>query len=154
MTEAIRRGDVPGVQIRLRRLFPAAVDALWGWLTDPRRMSAWLGTVTAKSAEALVIECDGGEDGRLRERWEIVGRERPAAWSLRLRNLERDWPVATPLDFHLHPREEGGELSLFQQGFAHLPLSTCLTEWELYRRRWRAAYGRLAEALAAEAESP
>ena len=39
---------------------------------------------------------------------------------------------------------DGTEISVLQKGFAHLPLSDCLTIWETYRRRWRAALTTLA----------
>ena len=41
-------------------------------------------------------------------------------------------------------RPTGCELDILQEGFEHLSLSTCLTVWEEYRRRWREAAARLA----------
>ena len=62
--------------------------------------------------------------------------------------LEAQWPTPTRLIFELTPNTNGTELSVLQTGFAHLPLSDCLTIWETYRRRWRTALARLAAALA------
>lgn len=144
MVEAIRQGDVPGVQLRIRRRFAVSADELWRWLTDPERMRLWLGELSERTADSLVLA-----SGELRERLETVERDRPRRWGVLHTRLEAGWPVATRLVFQLTEDAAGCELSVFQQGFAHLPLSTCLTEWELYRKRWRGALDRLDRELTA-----
>jgi hypothetical protein len=56
-----------------------------------------------------------------------------------------DWSAATRLQIDLSATESGCEISVLQNGFEHLPLSSSLTVWEAYRRRWRAALERLAQ---------
>ena len=80
------------------------------------------------------------------ERGDTLEIEPPHRWSLAFRRLDDNWRAATRLTWQLHPKSEGCELDILQQGFEHLSLSTGLTVWEEYRRRWRAAAARLADA--------
>ena len=65
---------------------------------------------------------------------------------LQLERLDQDWKSATRLAFTVSPTDPA-ELSVVQDGFHRLSLSECLTVWEHYRRRWRTAFDRLAEAI-------
>jgi hypothetical protein len=67
---------------------------------------------------------------------------RPTAFE----RLDAGWQAATRLSLTLSPEADGCELDFFHEGFEHLTLSTCLTEWERYRKRWREAGARLAAA--------
>jgi hypothetical protein len=96
------------------------------------------------------FETGGLEDGDGRELLERAETEEISwgkRWVLGLRRREPDWPTATRLTLELSRGVSVCELSILQQGFQHLPLSDCLTIWELYRKRWRRAAERLTEAL-------
>jgi uncharacterized protein YndB with AHSA1/START domain len=67
-------------------------------------------------------------------------------WVVAWRETEAGWPVATRLTISLATLPAETEISVFQQGFEHLPLSDCLTIWESYRRFWRKALERLSAA--------
>lgn len=152
MVEDIRQGDVPGVQLRCRQRLSADVDEVWAWLTTTARLERWL---------APRVQADFGPGGRLLlesvdeagarrdEEAKTLEQEAPHRWVLTLQQIEPPWPAATRLTFELTSTREGCELSVHQTGFAHLPLSDCLTIWETYRRRWRTALARLAEEIAA-----
>ena len=55
--EAIRQGDIPGVQLRRRRLLPVSVDEAWRWVTEADRLERWL---------ADRVEAEPGPRGGLR----------------------------------------------------------------------------------------
>lgn len=147
MTEAIRQGDIPGVQLRRRKRFSGVgVEELWQWLTASGRLERWL------AREATV---EPGPSGSIElrsvalERPEVgdtVTFEPPRLWVLAFRR--DDWPVATRLELEITRDAEGAELSVLQNGFEHLPLSDGLTLWEAYRKRWTEALDRLEAALA------
>ena len=42
MTEAIRQGDIPGVQLRRRQVLGVSADEAWRWLSEPDRLALWL----------------------------------------------------------------------------------------------------------------
>lgn len=146
MVEGIRQGDIPGVQLRWRQALPAPADVVRPWLADDLKLRRWL-------ADEVEIDAAGGvalsgelEGRALRERGATL--ERAAdRWRLSFRRLEADWGADTILTLALEPHAAGCEVMVFQQGFQRLPLSIGLTEWELYRRRWRAAFERLAAAV-------
>jgi uncharacterized protein YndB with AHSA1/START domain len=152
MPEAIRQGDIPGVQLRRRQSLAWTPEEAWRWLVEPAKLVLWL----AEEAEVdsgpaggflLTGRSDGGELRRERGRTlEIVPASR---WVLAFERLDAGWPAATRLELCLHPAEVGGsggcELDVLQQGFQRLPLSVCLTVWEGYRLRWRTALARLAD---------
>lgn len=149
MSEGIRQGDIPGVQLRCRTMLDIPVTAAWAWITEVDKLERWLATR---------IELTGGTQGRvaLHHRaadgtlWNEEGKtlevDPPRRWVLAFRRVDESWPVATRLSFQLSERADGCELSLLQEGFEHLPLSDCLTIWERYRRFWRAALADLAKA--------
>lgn len=146
MTEAIRQGDIPGVQLRRRRHF-AGIDAptLWRWLTEDGKLGCWL----ADEAVARPGPSGGLElrsQGAAREVGETVAHEPPHLWVLAFRR--DDWNVSTRLELTLSEDSAGVELSVLQNGFEHLPLSDGLTLWETYRRRWTEALDRLGQAVA------
>ncbi len=150
MVEAIRQGDIPGVQIRRRRFLEnTTAETLWSWLTQPERLSQWL---------AHTAEVDASEKGGLRlttasgetEQAETLDLLPPRLWSLAFRRP--DWPANTRLTFEIRPASDeestGAEMSILQEGFQQLPLSDCLTIWEAYRHRWSDALDRLASKIA------
>jgi len=149
MPEAIRQGDIPGVQLRRRQELPVGPIEAWRWLTEPQLLVRW----AAPRAEVA----PGPEGGlRLAEAsgtWEeeatTVEWRPPERWVLAFSRPADRWPVATRLVLDLSRRATGCEISVLQQGFEHLPLSDGLTIWECYRRRWEEALHRLASALAA-----
>jgi uncharacterized protein YndB with AHSA1/START domain len=140
MAEAIRQGDIPGVQLRRRQALAVSADEAWRWLSEPDRLAQWLaGQAEVTEGELLLT----GEDFRERGRTlEIVP---PRLWVLAFERLDSGWTSATRLALHVHPLPAGSEVDVLQDGFQRLPLSTCLTVWETYRRRWRDALSKLAE---------
>lgn len=150
MVEAIREGDIPGVQLRRRQILAAPPEEAWRWLVEPVRLERWLAAraeVVPGAGGSLFLH-DRGEDGA-----EVVERGRtlevapPARWVLAFERLEAGWTAATRLALEVSARPEGAELSVLQLGFHHLPLSICMEAWEAYRRRWRDALARLAAAV-------
>ncbi len=150
MVEAIRQGDIPGVQLRRRQELPVGVDEAWRWLTSGELIARWL------AAEATAVAGPEGslslagldERGRpYREEATTLAWEPPDRWAVSFLRLEAGWGATTRLTFELAGLPAGCELSVLQQGFEHLPLSECLTVWEAYRKRWREALERLAQAL-------
>jgi len=140
MTEAIRQGDIPGVQLRRRQALAVSAEEAWRWLSEPDRMALWLAE-QAQVAEGEITLT--GEDYRERGRTiEIVP---PKLWVLAFERLDSGWTSATRLTLRVHPLASGSEVDVLQDGFQRLPLSACLTIWETYRRRWRDALSRLAE---------
>jgi len=93
-----RTGRVETGAVRRSVVLPAPVAAVWGALTDPERLSAWLG------GDVDLDPCPGGqivveEDGRLR-RGVIVDLEP-------LRRLEIRWlPASRRLGFFWGPDDE------------------------------------------------
>lgn len=148
MVEAIRQGDIPGVQLRCRQELVAAPPVAWRWLTEPELLAAWAGRARFEGGPEGVLELDSEDEaGAVRERGRSLELIPPRLWSLAFERLDDGWEAATRLTFELTRRGEGSELSVLQQGFEHLPLSRCLTIWEAYRRRWRAALADLAAQL-------
>lgn len=141
MVEAIRQGDIPGVQLRCRQRLGAAPEEIWPWLVAPQRLGRWLGEAVAGEV-ALEAELAVGE-----ERWVSRRLEPPRRWVFTLDRPAADWPAPTRVTLEIVPAPGGCELSALHEGFQRLPLSGCLTEWEAYRRRWRAALDRLAALL-------
>ena len=151
MVEAIREGDIPGVQLRRRQGLTLAPEEAWGWLVEPAKLALWL----AEEAEAetgpertLLLR---GTAPRVdppaapwRERGRTLEIEPPRLWVLAFERLDAGWPAATRLTLRLHPVPGGCEVDVLQQGFQRLPLSIGLTVWESYRTRWRSALARLA----------
>ncbi len=147
MVEQIRRGDIPGVQLRCRQPLPVPVDEAWRWLTEEPLLARWAGRARVAAGPGGGIELEAETDGeRLAERGRTLELEPPRLWVLAFERLEDGWPTATRLSLELTPAGAGCELSVLQQGFEHLPLSRCLSLWELYRRRWRGALAALAAA--------
>ncbi|MGH2625176.1 MAG: SRPBCC family protein [Anaerolineales bacterium] len=124
--EAIRQGDIPGVQLRRRQALPLSCEEAWRWLVEPERLARWLAPAAGERRRTL--EHDPPHRALLS--WEEPG-----------------WPVPTRVTLTLHPAGGGCELDVLHQGFERLPLSTCLTVWEAYRRSWREALARLAVAV-------
>ncbi len=155
MAEEIRQGDIPGVQLRCRQALAVSLPEAWSWLTEPARLARWLGDraeVALRPAGFLEVHGTAEDGSPLHERGTTLAIEPPARWVLSFRRLDAGWPAATRLTLEITAREDGCEVAALHEGFQHLPLSECLTIWEAYRRRWRAALARLA--AAADAGSP
>ena len=151
MVEKIRQGDIPGVQLRCRHEVPASPAEIWWWLTEPEGLGRWIAdraSAEAPPSTAIRLETARSADDLLRERLVIVETQQPYRVVLDLQQLDAGWPQPTRVTFELITDDGGTEVSVLQEGFAHLPLSDCLTIWETYRRRWRAALTRLADLLA------
>jgi uncharacterized protein YndB with AHSA1/START domain len=155
VVEAIREGDIPGVQLRRRQALALAREEVWRWVVEPAKLALWL----AEEAEiepgpggALLLR---GSAPRVdppaapwRERGRTIERVPPHLWVLAFERLDAGWPAATRLTLRLHATPGGCEIDVLQQGFQRLPLSVGLTVWESYRARWRTALARLAEVTA------
>jgi hypothetical protein len=156
--EAIREGDIPGVQLRRRQRLDLPREEAWRWLVEPDKLARWLADeaeVEAGPAGGLLLR---GSSPRIdpppapwRERGRTVELAPPELWGLSFERLDANWLAATRLILRLHsiPGVPGGsELDVLQHGFQRLPLSIGLTVWESYRLRWRTALARLAAAVA------
>jgi hypothetical protein len=152
MPEAIREGDIPGVQLRCRQPLSIPPAEAWDWLVEGGKLALWL------AAEATV---EPGPQGSLslsgpgrRERGRTLVWAPPRQWVLAFEHLDAGWTTPTRLTLAVHPHapEAGAagaaEIDVLQHGFQRLPLSLGLTVWEAYRRRWRSALARLAEVVA------
>lgn len=151
MVEAIRQGDIPGVQVRCRQPLPLRPEEAWRWLVEPEGLTRWLGDraeVEPGAGGGLTIACDDEEGQALEERGRTLEISPPERWVLSYQRGGAGWPAATRLTLEILPAPGGCELSILQHGFQHLQLSACMTIWEFYRRRWRRALERLARACA------
>ncbi len=149
MVEAIRQGDIPGVQLRCRQELPAPATTVWRWLTEAELLASWAGRARLEGGPEGTLALTREEESEtVRESGRCLELETGRLWVLAFERLDDGWEAATRLTFELTPRGDGCELSVLQQGFEHLPLSRCLTIWEEYRRRWRGALARLEAALA------
>ncbi|HVG07817.1 MAG TPA: SRPBCC domain-containing protein [Thermoanaerobaculia bacterium] len=140
MTEAIRQGDIPGVQLRRRQALAVSAEEAWRWLSEPDRLALWLAGQAEMTEEEITLTGEG-----YRERGRTIEIVPPKLWVLAFERLDSGWTSATRLTLRVHPLPAGSEVDVLQDGFQRLPLSACLTIWETYRRRWRDALSRLAE---------
>ena len=143
MAEAIRQGDIPGVQLRRRQALAVSPEEAWRWLSEPDRLALWLADEAAVTEGELSLKGEG-----YRERGRTIEIVPPKLWVLGFERLDSGWTAATKLTLRVHPLGTGGggsEIDILQDGFQRLPLSACLTIWETYRRRWREALSKLAE---------
>jgi len=148
--EAIREGDIPGVQLRRRQGLAVSRPEAWAWLTEPAKLARWLADEAEVEPEgALLLRGSGPRvdppSGPWRERGRTVERVPPEVWVLAFERLDAGWPAATRLTLRLHAAPGGCEVDVLQEGFQRLPLSVSLTVWEAYRSRWRTALVRLAD---------
>ena len=145
MVEAIRQGDIPGVQLRRRQGLALPPQEAWRWLTEPGKLALWLADEAEVAEGNLLLQ--GTEAGKpYRERGRTVEMVPPRLWVLAFERLDAGWPFATRLSLQVHPLREGSEVDVLQEGFQRLPLSSGLTVWEAYRLRWRTALEKLAQA--------
>lgn len=150
MVEQIRRGDIPGVQLRCRIKVTADPSDVWLWLTETENLGRWVAdraTSESPAGDAVIFETLDSDGNLVRERVVTLEAREPERLVLNLQQLDAAWPVPTRVTLELTDSQGGTEVSVLQEGFAHLPLSDCLTIWETYRRRWRTALQRLADAL-------
>lgn len=138
--EAIRQGDVPGVQLRRRREVALPLGEAWAWLAEPARLGRWL----ADEAEVWEGELALVRAGTHPERGRTLEIAAPRLWSLSFEAMDAGWGAPTRLTFRLHRALEGTEIDVFHEGFHRLPAALCLPVWEAYRRRWDEALERLA----------
>lgn len=140
--EAIRQGDIPGVQLRRRQDLTLPPAAAWRWLVEPEKLVLWL----AREAEVHPGELRlRGGDPPFQERGRTVELAPPRLWVLSFERLDVNWPAATRLTLRFHETAGGSQIDVLQDGFQRLPLSLCLTVWEAYRLRWKEALARLAD---------
>ncbi len=146
MPEAIRQGDIPGVQLRCRARLEVGADTAWRLLTEPQQHGDWLAAVVEGDAAAvgstLRWRNDEAFDPAVIEIGDTLELEPPRRWRLAWR--QEGWSVATQVEIEIEEVADGSALSILHGGFEHLPLSASLTVWEAYRRHWRAALERLA----------
>jgi uncharacterized protein YndB with AHSA1/START domain len=152
--EAIREGDIPGVQLRRRQRLALPREEAWAWLVEPAKLARWLADeaeVASGPSGSLLLK---GSEPRVdpppapwRERGRTVEIAAPELWVLAFERLDAGWTAATRLTLRLHALPGGSELDVLQHGFQRLPLSIGLTIWESYRIRWRTALARLAVAV-------
>jgi len=141
-SEAIRQGDIPGVQLRRRQDLTLPPAAAWRWLVEPEKLVLWL----AREAEVHPGELRlRAGDPPFQERGRTVELAPPRLWILSFERLDANWPAATRLTLRVHEAPGGSQIDVLQDGFQRLPLSLCLTVWETYRLRWKEALARLAE---------
>ena len=144
MVEAIRQGDIPGVQLRCREALMVDAATAWEHLIEPRHLEDWLCRQAVMTAvPESEFEWRGctelGEDSV--EQGTILAAEPPRLLVATLR--QPAWTVVTRLEIEIVADGQTCEISVLQRGFEHLPLSLGLTVWETYRRRWSAALERL-----------
>lgn len=151
--EAIREGDIPGVQLRRRQSLGLSREAAWRWLVEPERLRLWLADeAELEPGPAGMLLLRGSSPrvdppvGPWRERGRTLEVAPPEVWVLAFERLDAGWPAPTLLTLRLRSVGHDCELDVLQQGFQRLPLSMGLTVWESYRTRWRAALARLAAA--------
>jgi hypothetical protein len=149
MVEAIRQGDIPGVQVRCRQRVDVPAETAWCWLTEVKFLECWIATtVVGDVGEGgrLLLSGFDEQDRNLQENVEFVELLAPRRCILQLTQANEKWNAVTKVSFEIIPGEGGCEVSVFHEGFEYLSLSECLTYWEFYRRRWRGALDRLATA--------
>lgn len=148
MAEAIRQGDIPGVQLRRRRAIPLAIEEAWTWLAEPEKLARWLGEEAATDGRILHLTAEGR-----RESAETLEKLPPRVWILAFARKGAGWShAATRLSLRLHRALGGTEVDIFHEGFHRLPPALCLPVWEDYRRRWEDALRRLSDAVEGKAE--
>ena len=149
MALPIREGDIPGIQLRVRRRLAASRTEAWRWLTEPQLAQRWL---------ADRVEIEPGPRGRWRLEYSVDGRavtetaqtdrfDPARSWVLQFRQEDKRWEASTRLEISLLDDGSGCEVDLLQVGFHLLAMSSSLTIWEEYRRRWRDALERLAREI-------
>jgi uncharacterized protein YndB with AHSA1/START domain len=143
--EAIREGDIPGVQLRRRQELTLPPAEAWRWLAEPEKLALWLAVEVEAGPGELRLR---GAEPTFEERGRTLEQAPPHLWVLSFERLDAHWPAATRLTLRLHETPGGSQLDVLQDGFQRLPLSLCLTVWEAYRLRWKQALARLAEATA------
>jgi len=147
VTERIRRGDIPGVQLRCRQLLEIDVEEAWRLLIEPSGLTQWLceqAELDPVAGGAFAWHGVRGLEPGVAEQGTVMAIDPPDVCLLSL--AQPGWSAATRVEWRLSRQQQGCELSVLQNGFEHLPLSHSLTVWEQYRRRWRAALERLAAA--------
>ena len=113
-----------------------------GWPTRPRSRPARAGSCGSPAADERGSAARASGAGRSRSARRTAGCSPSSAWT----------PAGRPRPAWRSPsvpRPGGCEVDVLQQGFQRLPLSSGLTVWESYRRRWRTALERLAAVVEA-----
>lgn len=150
--EAIRQGDIPGVQLRRRVDVPGVTPSeVWPFWIGADGLNAWLcDRARVEPGPALVLRLDSDRPGGSvrREYAEVVESLEPRRLVLGFRQLDAGWTAATKVTVELAPGHGGCHVMVFQEGFQQLPLSLGLTAWEESRARWARALERLARVAA------
>ena len=151
MVEAIRQGDIPGVQLRCRQRLEVSAESGWRWLSESALAMTWLADrVDGDFAMGGRLDLSSHSDATgevLEESGEVVALQHAQQCVLYFKQAHPKWDALTKVTLELFPQENGSEISIFHEGFEYLSLSECLTFWEFYRRRWRSALTRLAKAV-------
>src|SRR5215472_9129325 len=101
MPEAIREGDIPGVQLRRRQPLPLPPREAWSWLSEGARLERWLaGEATVEAGPQGSLRLTGwgrgtGEEGEAeagarswRERGRTLVWTPPGLWVLAFERLD------------------------------------------------------------------
>lgn len=147
--EDIRQGDIPGVQLRRRLVISSRQpQEVWPFLAQPELLASWAASSLRSDPDApdkTVLERYTGES-LIIEEVEVLSAEEPTTLVMGLRQIDGAGNPATIVTLGLTQVDAGCEVMVFQEGFQQLPLSSCMTAWELARVRWTEALERLAEA--------
>ncbi|MES1245528.1 MAG: hypothetical protein ABUT39_28240, partial [Acidobacteriota bacterium] len=90
MSEAIRQGDIPGVQLRRRQALAVSPDEAWRWLTEPDRLALWLADRVESDGEEMTLRGPAGD-----ERARTLESSPPALRILAFEKLGEGWTAAT-----------------------------------------------------------
>lgn len=146
--EAIRQGDIPGVQLRRRvEVAGASPAAIWPYWTGAQLLEAWLcDRARVEPGPPIVWRLESGDPPGpvCREYAEFFERIEGLRLVFGLRRLDAGWTSATKVTVELAAGAEGCQVMVFQEGFQQLPLSIGMTAWEESRSRWSRALERLA----------
>lgn len=151
MALPIREGDIPGIQLRVRRRLTVDRAEAWRWLTESGLAERWLADRAAiDPGPRGGWKLEHSVDGRAVVETAKTDRLDPArSWVLQFRQEDKRWEASTRLEIALLDAGDNGcEVDVLQVGFHQLAMSSSLTIWEEYRRRWREALERLARATA------
>ena len=89
MVEAIRQGDIPGVQLRCRQQLAVPAATAWRWLTEPALLSSWAGEARLEGGVDGVLHLAGEEAaGPLRERGRTLEMTPERRWVLAFERLD------------------------------------------------------------------